>query len=275
VFGAPFFLYAAALWLQIIAALLAIGLYRKSDRYRIGWFFLSLGLALMAGRLLPPLMSNPEMTMNTLLDAGLAMLVSVVLFSGLVGIRQIVTVLKNHNHELEKILATDSLTGALSRSEMLNRTRQEISRSLRTGHALTFVVMDIDHFKAVNDRHGHEFGDFVLRELSGCCMQQLRKIDLFGRVGGEEFMIVLPDTNAVQAREVCERVRIAAEKKEYTSEAGQLIHVTISLGIATLEPARFQLTQEPKLLRTFFQLADSAMYQAKQAGRNRSISSLQ
>lgn len=274
-FSAPFILYAAALWLQIIAALVAIGLYRKSDRYRMGWFLLSMGLALMAGRLLPPLLSNPEATLNTLIDAGLAMLVSVVLFSGLVGIRQIVTVLKNHNYELEKILQTDSLTGALSRSEMLNRTRQEISRSLRTGHPLTFVVMDIDHFKIVNDRHGHEFGDFVLRELAGCCMQQLRKIDLFGRVGGEEFMIVLPDTNAVQAREVCERVRIAAEKKEYTSEAGKLIHVTISLGIATLEPAQYQLIQEPKLLRTFFQLADSAMYQAKQAGRNRSVSSLQ
>lgn len=213
------------------------------------------------------------MTLTTLLDAGLAMLVAMLLFSGLVGVRKVVTSLKKQNGELEKILQTDSLTGTLSRSEMLNRTQQEISRSMRSGRPLSFVVMDIDHFKIVNDRYGHDFGDHILKEVANCCAQQLRKIDLFGRIGGEEFLIILPDTNDVQAKEVCERVRVAAASKEYKPDSGEVVFVTVSLGISTLNPAAQRFLDESKLLKKFFQLADTAMYEAKKNGRNRSVSS--
>ncbi|MBU1156300.1 MAG: GGDEF domain-containing protein, partial [Proteobacteria bacterium] len=154
----------------------------------------------------------------------------------------------------------DGLTGVLNRRRFMELSRQEVARSHRYGGALSLIMLDVDHFKAVNDSYGHEVGDEVLVSLSKVCRQVLRQVDLFGRVGGEEFMALLPETGLEGAAMVAERLREALDTHAVSASKPE-VRVTISLGVAQLSPE----TRLSDLMR----LADDAMYRAKQNGRNR------
>jgi diguanylate cyclase (GGDEF)-like protein len=166
--------------------------------------------------------------------------------------------------ELGKVLAeqarTDPLTGALNRRAMEEAALRETSRSIRHGHPLCMIVIDIDHFKLLNDTRGHAAGDCALRALVHQVKAILRKNDLIARTGGEEFTILLPDTSAAAGELAAERVRQAVEALEVPFE-DRPIRVTVSAGVAQLDPT--QGTWENMMRR-----ADSAMYQAKEHGRN-------
>ena len=138
----------------------------------------------------------------------------------------------------------------------------EISRAVRRRSHISFFMLDLDHFKNVNDRHGHRVGDGVLHHVAQICRRSLREEDLLGRYGGEEFVVVLPDTGHYEAWSVAERLRGAVEEAPFHLE-GRPLPITISVGVSTLPGGSPRIPLEALLDR-----ADQALYEAKRAGRN-------
>jgi diguanylate cyclase (GGDEF)-like protein len=160
----------------------------------------------------------------------------------------------------------DTKTGLLNASTWEREATVEIARAVRTGSPLAIALLDIDHFKVVNDTHGHLAGDKALRAVTDALRSQLRSYDLAGRFGGEEFVVLLPQAREVDAINVAERLRahIAALSIPvgHDAESGPSIKLTISVGVAALDGASRELTD-------MLAAADAAMYYAKETGRNR------
>jgi diguanylate cyclase (GGDEF)-like protein len=163
-------------------------------------------------------------------------------------------------HLLEAQAQTDPLTGLANRRHFMEVADAELARSRRYETPLSMLMIDIDHFKEVNDAHGHRAGDRVLQQLARTCREVLREVDVAGRVGGEEFAILLPETEAEDAYEVAERLRIAVEATEIAREEGVPIRVTVSIGVAAIDGSTN--------LDTLMSQADDALYDAKHGGRN-------
>ncbi|MBS0249561.1 MAG: PleD family two-component system response regulator [Proteobacteria bacterium] len=172
--------------------------------------------------------------------------------------------LRHRLAESVELSITDSLTGLHNRRYMEGHLRTLVSEAVRTGRSLSMLVADIDHFKNVNDTYGHDVGDEVLREFSVRLRRNTRGIDLACRFGGEEFVIIMPDTDLTHAYQVGERLRACVASDEFRIGEGQNIRVTASVGIGTLETA----DDTPE---TMFKRADSALYAAKRRGRNRVV----
>lgn len=165
--------------------------------------------------------------------------------------------------DLENLATTDGLTRLYNRRTFLQRAESEFERSRRYQRPLTVLMMDVDHFKSVNDTHGHEVGDRVLRVIADECRRNLRQQDVLGRYGGEEFVAFLPEASASVALDVAERLRKNVERLSVPAEQGA-IRVTMSIGIATMNRAHPDISA---LIIT----ADQALYQAKQRGRNQTV----
>ncbi|MDR3491648.1 MAG: diguanylate cyclase [Gammaproteobacteria bacterium] len=161
---------------------------------------------------------------------------------------------------LSSMMMRDSLTGLLNHTTILQRLDTELSRAERQSEPLCFVMIDIDHFKEVNDQHGHPVGDRVLRSLSNLLFISLRKTDVTGRYGGEEFAIILPNTNKEQAINICNDLREKFSKIIYKLNESEF-HVTFSAGISS-----YPEIQDQKNLIIY---ADKALYDAKHSGRNK------
>lgn len=155
----------------------------------------------------------------------------------------------------------DPLTKSLTRRHFFNTAESEFLRFRRYRRQLSILVLDADHFKNINDTYGHYAGDLVLRNVSLVTLEQKRAQDIFGRLGGEEFALLLPETNLQQAIVVAERIQKAWEETPCIVD-GQLIQCTVSIGVAEAGP-------EDKSFEDFLQRADRMMYKAKEAGRNR------
>jgi len=163
--------------------------------------------------------------------------------------------------EVQEITITDSLTQVSSRRYFLERLSEELKRSKKFRHQLSFVMVDIDNFKAFNDRYGHLVGDAILREASRTIKETIRSMDFIGRYGGEELCIVLAETDKVQAQFAAERIRQAVEARVIRVYDEEL-KVTISAGVSTYP----EDAQEDKSL---IEKADKALYQAKLTGKNK------
>lgn len=170
--------------------------------------------------------------------------------------------LERMNQELEKVSKHDVLSGLLNRLSLFNMVDAEIDRSLRNDIPLCGVMMDIDHFKSVNDNFGHQCGDEVIRHIGRCLKGGLRKYDHAGRYGGEEFFIILPNTSLDQAASISERFRQELEAEKFSYD-GQDLAITASWGVAHYRSGE---SKEMWIAR-----ADRCMYQAKQQGRNRVV----
>jgi diguanylate cyclase (GGDEF)-like protein/PAS domain S-box-containing protein len=168
-----------------------------------------------------------------------------------------ITERKRLEAKLERQASVDPLTGALNRMRIEERGKLELMRSERHGHKLSVVLVDLDHFKLVNDTYGHAAGDLVLSGFGEIARACLRLTDLLGRWGGEEFVLLLPDTGPAGAGQVAERLR--ATLQDFRFPAG--VRATASLGVAGHRPG--------ETLAALIGRADGAMYRAKQAGRNR------
>lgn len=155
----------------------------------------------------------------------------------------------------------DALTGVANRRSFFERAGHEFARTKRHDAPLSIAELDIDFFKLVNDRYGHAVGDEVLKSIGTTCQRLLREVDLFARIGGEEFAVLLPDTNLEGARFQGERLRQAIANNRVSIDHTS-VSCTISIGVATLKPSDSCI--EDCLLR-----ADIAMYRAKEKGRNR------
>jgi diguanylate cyclase (GGDEF)-like protein len=165
--------------------------------------------------------------------------------------------------ELRQIAKLDAMTGGLSRRGFFAEVEKEFLRAGRYDRPSALVLIDVDHFHGINDRYGHAAGDAVLVSIANACMATMRKSDVFGRVGGEEFGLLLPETEPEEAREAAERVRRLVEETVIETAAGP-VRATISLGIAPM-PAVAEGAA------TWYSEADIALYEAKNFGRNRVI----
>ena len=162
--------------------------------------------------------------------------------------------------ELEHMATHDGLTGTLNRRAILDRCEEEHERSLRYGQPFALMMVDLDHFKAVNDTHGHAAGDRVLRALSHMLQQRLRKTDLVGRYGGEEFAVVLPGATAEAAQRILDDIRQSFRELDFVF-GGATIRCTFSAGVADF-PAHREVER-------LVPAADEALYAAKREGRDR------
>jgi two-component system, cell cycle response regulator len=191
--------------------------------------------------------------------------------------------------EAERLSVTDPLTGAWNYRYFERRFEQEIERSRRFGRVLALLMLDIDHFKAVNDRYGHQRGDEVLVEFRGRVTGSVRDIDTFARYGGEEFVLILPETNLEGGLAVAEKLRVATNRTPFCADMGGSgrrgpgnpegvprsvdphkgppeggVHLTVSIGVACFPE---HATAPEELLRA----ADEALYEAKLQGRDRVV----
>lgn len=171
--------------------------------------------------------------------------------------------LQRAHEELAVLAATDSLTGCANRREFEVRGAAEVARVKRSGAPLSFVTMDLDHFKQINDHHGHKAGDDVLRAFAELVKRTLRPSDVVGRIGGEEFALILPDATLKGAAIAAERLRQLVEK-EILTLAGIRLRFTVSLGVA-------QYGADGETYESIIEVADRRMYRAKQLGRNRVV----
>lgn len=171
-----------------------------------------------------------------------------------------VTERKLTSDNLKRLLTTDHLTGATNRAHFFEIAEAEIGRAQRQGRPLSIIMLDADHFKRINDTAGHQAGDEVLKRIAAEAKAVLRISDVVARLGGEEFVLMLPSTTTHEAMEVAERLRRAVELASIETGVGQL-RATISLGVASLEDAA-------STLQELLAAADKALYDAKRAGRN-------
>ena len=262
---------ARGVTLPILAIILMFGIFGLTTRQMLGVLVYSLvafGLAsgVVAGR--------DEPDYPTVVAAAYVGMVVVVLLSSTFLTTRVQSTREHLRRQkaelaqaLEQIrqLAThDDLTGLLNRRAMLDRMQLEQRRSLRSGSPLLIAQLDIDHFKAVNDTHGHAAGDLVLQSFADTVRRNVRDTDVLARWGGEEFVLLLCDTPASDAVTLMERLRQAVQAMQVpVPQGGQPITVTVSIGLARHAPA------DP--LAGTLERADRALYAAKAGGRNRVV----
>ncbi|MFN4352041.1 MAG: diguanylate cyclase [Hylemonella sp.] len=172
-----------------------------------------------------------------------------------------ITIQKNHEAALIQLARHDPLTGTANRRYFFERAEQEFMRSRRYQTPLSVTLIDVDHFKHINDQYGHATGDEVLKLLSQKIGALLRENDLLARIGGEEFAILMPSTGLAGAALMAERLRMTIAE-EASPVAGQMLHLRFSAGVT-------QLKAQDQSIEDCLRRADEAMYKAKQAGRDR------
>jgi diguanylate cyclase (GGDEF)-like protein/PAS domain S-box-containing protein len=181
---------------------------------------------------------------------------------GLCGISTDITEREMMKEALEQQAHQDYLTGLCNRRYFMELGQAELERAQRYSHALSVLMLDIDHFKGINDSHGHKAGDLVLQRLADVMRETLRTMDIIGRISGEEFAVLLPETDLQQAAEVAERLRANVAGTDVVLEAGMPLHFTVSIGVARLEDRDINLD-------ILLNQADKALYRAKESGRDK------
>jgi diguanylate cyclase (GGDEF)-like protein len=163
--------------------------------------------------------------------------------------------------EIERLASTDTLTNVANRRHFLELANQELLRFKRKQHGFCLLYLDIDFFKRINDTYGHGTGDLVLQKFAGLVSSQIRAVDIFGRLGGEEFALLLPETPVEAAKEVAERIRLACQNMS-TEVDSKKLEITVSAGLTVSQSSDSSIDE-------ILHRADQGLYQAKQLGRNR------
>ena len=164
-------------------------------------------------------------------------------------------------NQLEYLAKTDALTGIFNRGHFNNVSKKIINSDQKNKSQVSMIMMDVDHFKGLNDAHGHQLGDVVLQHIVEVCKSVLREKDVIGRIGGEEFSIVLPDTSLEEAQKIAERIRQAIADMEIQNRKS-VVQTTVSLGVASSDQLEMGTFED------LIQVSDEALYQAKADGRN-------
>lgn len=170
--------------------------------------------------------------------------------------------LENARRKMRVLATTDELTGAYNRRHFMRIAQREFERARFGRRPLGLMILDMDHFKTINDTHGHNCGDLALRTIGQTCMGSVRPSDLFARYGGEEFVLLVPGTEPEQARAIAERIRSRIERLTIDC-ADKRLHLTVSIGLSNL------CNGQPPTLDALLSHADAALYRAKAKGRNR------
>lgn len=172
--------------------------------------------------------------------------------------------LEKVNRQLEELSITDGLTGLYNHRYLMQTLPTEYERAVRYNHSLAFLMLDIDHFKQVNDRFGHPCGDLVLQNISAVLKKNMRKADLIARYGGEEIAMLLFEADSSMALHVAEKLRLMIERHNFLCD-GNSLNVTVSIGLAVYPENNIQSWSE------LLDSADQAVYRAKELGRNKVI----
>ncbi len=255
------FTIACSIAAQLAAAAIALSRLRVTGSFRTAWISVSLALLLMILRRTTEIWQALNHGTANAFNSLLGLLISLLMLYGMVGLRRLFDHLRAQESEMARQARTDFLTGLRSRRDFFEQGERELARAHRLGTGLAVMMLDIDFFKTVNDRYGHQTGDRVLVSLCSVCLQNIRSIDLAGRLGGEEFAILLPATDHVRALEVAERLRSSVAANPMDVGTGNPIAITISVGVASLNARHTDL-------QALLQCADTALYAAKNAGRN-------
>jgi len=185
--------------------------------------------------------------------------------TGICGISTDITQIKHYQKELERLSRFDELTNLYNRRHFMTLARHELNRGKRYGGKISVMMIDIDHFKRVNDNHGHRTGDIVLAAIASQISQALRDTDIAGRLGGEEFSVVLPETELGNAILVAERLRQQVAAGAIDIGSGNTLNCTLSIGVA-------DWTDKTEDVEKLLHRADQALYEAKNSGRNKVVS---
>jgi len=235
-------------------ALPLLGLLSRSRHMIIVLAVASSGLILVGMALSEPGAAIHQALLNRAMCVGLVWIVALISIRHLkIGTRL--------RRSLRRQVSEDPLTGLYNRRYVFNCIKRELNRYRRYGVTFSVVLIDADHFKRVNDTWGHPVGDRVLKHIASVCQNAIRDGDVAGRFGGEEFIIVLPHTGAIDAAFVAHRIRQSTRRKRFLCD-GDEIRVTLSLGIAECGPGA-------ETFDNLLQAADRALYSAKRAGRDR------
>jgi diguanylate cyclase (GGDEF)-like protein len=251
-----------------VLLLLQLLLSRRRQTSGRGQYFVLAGLLLILLALLARLLALASGTtqLGNLMESRpehTAVLLAGVLTLLLVGLG-LVMMTKERTDALNRTLALqDELTGLANRRAVQRLLDQQLALHGRRQAVLTLLLIDVDHFKRINDTHGHLSGDLALREIAGCLQQRLRTQDIVGRWGGEEFIAVLPDTLAAGGRSLAEELRQAIEQLRVHSAVGKQISLTVSIGLHAVQLPGAAVRED------LIGAADRALYLAKQNGRNR------
>lgn len=233
-------------------------------RHRLAWICIALALGLMVANRVMPLELAVRTGLYDFRGAVLALIASLLLLLGMAGLRRLLADFEAQRRDLENIAATDPLTGLFNRRHLFERAAEEVLRAQRCGEPLALIMVDVDHFKQVNDRHGHAVGDALLAGVADAIRRTLRRVDIAGRLGGDEFAILLPNTDAASASIAADRLRTAIA----TGRSAGEIHVRASVGVAMAQ--RIPAGSEPaSYFKDLLQEADTALYVAKERGRDR------
>ena len=263
----------AFLVLGVIKALKVVSLVKKKKNWRIlivlmGFFLIGYFLFLLS--------------LNLGKNIHLEILIGLIFFFGSVFVYITMTVSANTVEDvlrvdkLELMTITDSLTGLYNRRYIESRGETEVKRSLRYGHVLSLLMIDIDHFKTINDTYGHQMGDEVLKRIGQTLKSQTRESDMAARYGGEEFLLIYPETKIPSARVAAERMRLAIKDlkiplpgespdRAEEDQNGSWIGITVSIGISGL------IGDDKQDFKTLLKRADRALYRAKAEGRDRIV----
>ncbi|GEM_PF-4676439 len=200
------------------------------------------------------------MSVMTQIIIALGALVLVVILGLLVAIEKIL----GQQSALEQLSVTDELTGLENRRAAMAKARHTLALGRRSGASISLAIIDIDHFKRINDQYGHPFGDKVLQQLARTLKQLVRESDVAARIGGEEFCLLMPDTNSQGAYEFCERLHQGIDNMVVLHNE-DIVPLTVSLGLTTTH------SQEDYDFDVLYARADEALYRAKASGRDRAV----
>jgi diguanylate cyclase (GGDEF)-like protein len=252
-------------------------LYVSVDELRLLWFFTNVpgvfillgkrvGWLITLGTMLGLALGNPHLerpySSNAMATALVCLFYLGIFFHTYVGRTQsYFHRMRDYNTRLQDMASHDPLTQVFNARAYYNACDQHLAQSQRSQQPFSVLFIDLDHFKAINDTHGHAAGDEVLRVVARTLREQLRRSDLLGRIGGEEFSVLLPDTALAGALQVAENLRQAIAQCQPQVD-GQGLRITASIGVASRSPGEHTM-------QALQQSADQAMYEAKKAGRNR------
>ncbi len=169
-------------------------------------------------------------------------------------------IMVNKSRKLQKIAAHDPLTNLYNRWALYELATKELAKAQRNKEPLSLLMIDLDHFKKINDQYGHLFGDSILKNFANLLSESLRSYDIAARFGGEEFVVILPNTSPENALLVAEKLRKKTEISPCSKDIN--IKLTVSIGVASL-------SKDPATLQELIQRADTSMYESKHAGRNK------
>jgi diguanylate cyclase (GGDEF)-like protein len=267
--GLAALLLATSVGLQAMAAVIAWRQIARAGRYRFAWGCVCAALMFMIERRAVPLLNAIEGRAEAIDQTIFGLLISLLMLIGIWGLRLMFIDLRHHEETLARLAATDPLTGLTNRRGAIDLMVRELLRASRAGTPCSLLMLDLDRFKDINDRHGHAAGDAMLRAIAARFRAELRTADIVGRIGGEEFLVLLPETDAARAGQVAERLRAAIANIRVTT-ATAAIRITASIGATTLTGFRCtNAAGAERLLDAAMRDADRLLYQAKAGGRDR------